>query len=297
MFGKKKKPSRSWERTVLAGLDTARDWSAPKLGSAADRAEEIYREKAPKVQAASTRALETAGSGAADLGRRARDLSSRASDGLAAQYGRLPAEAQTEVDKVLAKYQDTKATVQQDYVPAASAKLSGYADKTAKLIHRAELDPRVEKALIRATGDEKIVKKLRKGSEQYAKQASETLKKQQKAAEKAAKKAQRSGVKKGLLVFGLVAAGAAAGVAAWRASQPVQDPWKKPEPVTPRSSAAQAVKPASPTTSGDAKAETPVTAQKQPVQETSSSADDTQEGRSQEGGSDGSAVPQPKPAT
>ena len=48
------------------------------------------------------------------------------------------------------------------------------------------------------------------------------LKKQQKAKSR----------KKGLLIFGLVAAGVTAGVAAWRASQPVEDPWKKPEPLS-----------------------------------------------------------------
>jgi hypothetical protein len=38
---------------------------------------------------------------------------------------------------------------------------------------------------------------------------------------------------RGLLILGVIAAAAAAGVAAWKASKPVEDPWKTPTPVTP----------------------------------------------------------------
>ena len=38
---------------------------------------------------------------------------------------------------------------------------------------------------------------------------------------------------RGLLIFGIIAAAVAAGAAAWKASQPVEDPWKTPAPVTP----------------------------------------------------------------
>lgn len=221
MFGKKKKSNHSWEHKVLAGVESAVDWSAPKLGAAADWAEGAYRKGAPKVQDASGRAFEAVQSGASVAGSKAKELSSKAGDGLVGQFDKLPPEAKSEVKKALKKYDETKAQITKEYVPAASAKLGGYADKTAALIHKAEVDPRIEKALIKATGDKKIVKKLRKNSERYAKDAAKTLKKQQKSKSR----------KKGLLVFGLVAAGVTAGVAAWRASRPVEDPWKKPAPV------------------------------------------------------------------
>ncbi len=234
MFGKKKKPSHSWEHTVLAGVDTAKEWAAPKLGVAADFAEKTYRKSAPKVQDASARALHAVNDGAAVAGAKIKQYSSLAGEGLASQYDKLPPKAKMEVEKVLAKYDDARADLTKKYVPAASAKLGGYADKTAKLIHKAEVDPRVEKALIKATGDKKIVKKLKKSSEKYAKQAAKELKKQQKASSR----------KKGLLIFGLVAAGVTAGVAAWRASQPVEDPWKKPQPVSSSKIPADSAKPA-----------------------------------------------------
>ena len=51
---------------------------------------------------------------------------------------------------------------------------------------------------------------------------------------------------RGLLIFGIIAAAVAAGVAAWKASKPVEDPWKTPAPVTPA--------PVPPATVNDAKA-------------------------------------------
>ena len=39
------------------------------------------------------------------------------------------------------------------------------------------------------------------------------------------------------MILGLITAGAVAGVAAWRASRPVQDPWKTPATTSPRVSA------------------------------------------------------------
>ena len=243
MFGKKKKPSHTWEHKVLAGVETAQEWAAPKLGVAADWAEKAYRKSAPKVQDASVRAMDAVNGGAVVAGTKAKELSGLAGESLAVQYEKLPTKAKNEVENIVTRYDDAKADLTTKYVPAASAKLGGYADKTAKLIHRAQVDPRVENALIKATGDKKIVKKLRKNSEKAAKQAAQELKKHQKSKSR----------KKGLLVFGLVAAGVAAGVAAWRASQPVEDPWKKPEPVTSKAPATEPKPAAQAETNTDAK--------------------------------------------
>lgn len=222
MFGKKKKRSRSWEHNVLAAAECAQEWAAPKLGTAADWAEKTYRKSAPKVHDASASALSAVNHGASVAGEKVKQYGGLAGDTLAAQYDKLPPKAKKEVAKAVKKYDHAKSDLTKKYVPAASATLGGYADKTAKLIHKAQVDPRVEAALVKATGDKKIVKKLRKNSEQAAKRAAKELKKHQKANSR----------KKGLLIFGVVAAGVTAGVAAWRASRPVEDPWKKPEPIS-----------------------------------------------------------------
>jgi hypothetical protein len=234
MFGKKKKPSHSWGHSVLAGIETAQEWAAPKVGTAADWAEDTYRKSAPKVQGASTKALHAVNDGAAVAGSKIKEFSSQAGGGIAAQYAKLPPKAKKEVQRVVAKYDDAKADFTHNTLPTASAKLGGYADQTAKLIHKAQVDPRVEAALVKATGDKNIVKKLRKNSERAAKAVAKELKKQQKTKSR----------KKGLLVFGVVTASVTAAVAAWRASQPVEDPWKKPEPVSSAKVPADSPKPA-----------------------------------------------------
>ncbi|MFE5836615.1 hypothetical protein [Arthrobacter sp. NPDC056493] len=50
--------------------------------------------------------------------------------------------------------------------------------------------------------------------------------------------------KRGLLILGVITAAVAAGVAAWKASKPVEDPWKTPAPVTPAPSTPVATTPA-----------------------------------------------------
>lgn len=293
MFGKKKKPSHSWEHKVLAGVETARDWSAPKLGAAADWAESTYRKNAPKVQDASARTLRAVESNAAVAADKAKDIATKASGGLESQYDKLPRQAKSEIDKVFSSYSDAKKQLAEDYVPAASATLGRYADRTAELIHKAEIDPRVESALVRATGDKKIVKKLRRTSEQYAKQTAKALKKQQKAKSR----------RKGLLIFGLVAAGVTAGVAAWRASQPVEDPWKKPEPISLRTAQAEtnaSAKPdpagasgrnSAPSATSEASKASGGTKPAQPAESV------TKDGSTGGAESDGATMPKPKPAT
>jgi hypothetical protein len=63
--------------------------------------------------------------------------------------------------------------------------------------------------------------------------------------------------KRGLLIFGVITAAVAAGVAAWKASKPVEDPWKTPAPVTPAPSAPAATTPAASATGVGSAAETP----------------------------------------
>lgn len=306
MFGKKKKASHTWRHNVLAGVDSARDWTAPKLAQAADWAEDAYRKGAPKVQDASQRVLHQASTGASAAGEKIRGYSSRAASAVGdqadKQYRRLSPQTKAQIDQARAKYDDAKHQVTHRYVPEASARLGDYADRTAKLIHKAEVDPRVEKALIKATGDKKIVKKLRKSSEKYAKDAAKSLKKQQR----------KQSRRKGLLVFGLVAAGVTAAVAAWRASQPVEDPWKKPQPVSAKSTDSTPIKPVetrtpaeqAPTSAAPAAPAAPKPAAGQaetkPVEkpaEKPAAPKAEESGQKNEGKDEGTATPKPKPAT
>jgi hypothetical protein len=63
--------------------------------------------------------------------------------------------------------------------------------------------------------------------------------------------------KRGLLIIGVITAAVAAGVAAWKASKPVEDPWKTPAPVTPSPSTPAATTPAASATGVGSAASTP----------------------------------------
>lgn len=107
---------------------------------------------------------------------------------------------------------------------AAQGKYDGAVTALAAKVADADTSDQFDALVTKLTGDKKTVKRIQKAARNSAK---EYAKKQKKA----------QGGNKGLLVLGLIAAGAVAGVAAWRASRPVQDPWKTPATTSPRVSA------------------------------------------------------------
>ena len=127
------------------------------------------------------------------------------------------------LDDAQKRAEETRDRVAKEYVPAAQAKLGDAASVAAGRIHDAKVPAFVDTAVTKVTGDKKAVKRAQKAAEAAMKSASKELKKAQRA----------QGRKKGLLVFAALAAAATAGVAIWRASRPVEDPWKTPAPLTP----------------------------------------------------------------
>lgn len=106
----------------------------------------------------------------------------------------------------------------------AQEKYSGAIAALAGKVADADTSDQFDALVAKLTGDKKTVKRIQKA----AAKASKDYAKQQKKAQ---------GGHKGLLVLGLLVAGGIAGVAAWRASRPVQDPWKTPMTDSPRVSA------------------------------------------------------------
>lgn len=107
---------------------------------------------------------------------------------------------------------------------AAQGKYDGAVAALAAKVADADTSDQFDALITKLTGDKKTVKRIQKAARNSAK---EYAKKQKKA----------QGGNKGLLLLGLITAGAIAGVAAWRASRPVQDPWKTPATTSPRVSA------------------------------------------------------------
>ncbi len=108
---------------------------------------------------------------------------------------------------------DSRAAVQAKYAGAAALLAGKFAD--------ADTPEQLEAIVTKLTGDKKAVANAKKAASKVAKDYA----KQQKKAESS---------HKGLLVLGLLVAGGVAGVAAWKASRPVEDPWKTPAATSPR---------------------------------------------------------------
>ena len=122
--------------------------------------------------------------------------------------------ASPQAAKALKAANDGKLAVSERYNATAAQLAQRFAD--------ADTPEQFEAAVARLTGNKKAVKNAKKAaarmSKDYAKQQ---------------KKAQKGGGR-GLLVLGLVVTGLVAGAAAFKASRPVQDPWKTPASTSPR---------------------------------------------------------------
>ncbi|MCD1144386.1 hypothetical protein LQU92_03900 [Kocuria sp. LUK] len=151
---------------------------------------------------------------------RAHDLSDSAKLKAAAVATPVAAKAARSAAPVAAKAADRAAESR----AAVQAKYAGAAALLAGKFAEADTPEQLEAIVARLTGDKKAVAHAKKAAAKVAKDYA----KQQKKAE---------GSHKGLLVLGLLVAGGVAGVAAWKASRPVEDPWKTPAATSPRVSA------------------------------------------------------------
>ncbi|MEV7801013.1 hypothetical protein AB0O14_18180 [Microbacterium foliorum] len=128
---------------------------------------------------------------------------------------------ETLVEKIQEQIENATPVVE-SAVSDARVKAAGVAAVVADKLADAEVSPQVEAVATKVTGDKKALKKAQKHAVKAAKQYS----KQQ-------KKASKKG-RKGLLALGLVGSAAAAGYSAYKASRPVEDPWKTPAVVEPK---------------------------------------------------------------
>ncbi len=124
------------------------------------------------------------------------------------------------LDKAAPALNSVKGRVVDDYLPALSTKLGEAADTASRSLAAVSVPPVVEKAVTKVAGDKKALKNAQKRLVAATMQASKDLKKS---------KPRKSG--RGWLIFGIIAAAIVAVAAAWRASKPVEDPWKTPAPI------------------------------------------------------------------
>jgi hypothetical protein len=168
---------------------------------------------APKLQHSIEAGAAALAGGVAAAGPKVQDSLGRAHDLSDSAKLKATAVAAPAAAKAAERAAESRAAMQAKYAGAAALLAGKFAD--------ADTPEQLEAIVAKLTGDKKAVANAKKAAARVAKDYA----KQQKKAESS---------HKGLLVLGLLLAGGAAGVAAWKASRPVEDPWKTPAATSPR---------------------------------------------------------------
>jgi hypothetical protein len=249
--------ARELEQSVTAGVDNARDWAAPRVEAAVNWA-------VPRIQhgidTASPKIQEGLKSAAHNLADGVAVVTPRIQDGLA----HLAPKIHDVVEDATPRIQETlnKATpalghardkVVVEYLPKLSEQLG---QASVAVHHVLENAPAQVDAVAQKLVDSGVVHSVQEQAQATGKQIKAVTDQASKAVSAALVQEQPKPKKRGWLIVTVIAAAAAAGVAAWKASKPVEDPWKTPSPVTPT----PAPVPATSTTPAPADASASVTA-------------------------------------
>ncbi|TKV28987.1 hypothetical protein FDK12_04815 [Arthrobacter sp. NamB2] len=207
-----------------AGVVAAREWASPHVdaayGWAKPRWEKGIETAGPALQETVRKAAEGISSGIAVVTPKIQDGIDSVGPRITQVIDETTPRIQETLDKATPVLNSAKGKVVDDYLPALSSKLGEAADTASRSLAAATVPPVVEKAVTKVTGDKNTVKNAQKRLVAATLQASKELNRSQ---------AKKSG--KGWLIFGIISAAIVAGVAAWRASKPVEDPWKTPAPI------------------------------------------------------------------
>ncbi|OMH23320.1 hypothetical protein BKD30_13360 [Tersicoccus phoenicis] len=196
-------------------VDGALKWAVSRVQAGIDTA-------SPAVQGAAQRAGHELADGVASLTPKLQRSLGAVGPRISSAVDTAGPKLQKQLDRATPALNSARDKVVGDYIPAAQLKLGDVAALAAKKLGAVQTPEQLDLIVAKLTGDKKAMKKAQKALVDAAKTTS--------------KKAKRSSGKtgKGWLVLGALAAAAVAGVSAWRASQPVEDPWKTPQPATAR---------------------------------------------------------------
>ena len=222
---KNKRMTRDLEKSVATSAEAARDWAAPRVDAAynwvAPRLERGYESASPKIQHGVQRAAHGISDGISTVTPRIQDGLDKVAPRISYVVDNTTPHIQKTLDRAAPAINNARDKVVGDYLPTLSHKLGDAADSVSRSLSGATIPEPLNRAVTKVTGDKKAVKKAQKAAAAAAMKASRDLKKRQKSGSK------------GWLIFGIIAAAITAGVAVWRASKPVEDPWKTPVKVKP----------------------------------------------------------------
>lgn len=218
---------RTIENNVLMGVGSARNWAAPRVDAArvwvAPRIERGIETAAPRIQQGVDRAAQGLSQSIAVVTPRIQESLDRVGPRFNQIVDGTAPRIQSTLDRATPVISVARDRVVTEYIPAVSYRLGDVADSASRTFAAATIPAGVAGVVTKVTGDKKAVKKAQKAAVAAAQRAAKDLRRGQ----------QRKGGK-GWLIFGIIAAAITGGVAVWRASQPVEDPWKTPAPVEPK---------------------------------------------------------------
>ena len=224
---KNEKTAPGFEEGVLAGIAAARGWAIPYVGAAygwtKPRWDKGVQTASPMIQESMRKAATGVSTRYATVSPLIQERLDRVGPRITQVIDTTTPRVQETLGKAGPALTSARGKVVDGYIPALSYKLGEAADSASRSVAGATIPPSVASVVTRVTGDKKAARNAQKAFVAAGLQASKELKKRQ---QEQAKKG------KGWLIFGIIAAAMPAGVAAWRASKPVEDPWKTPAPVT-----------------------------------------------------------------
>ncbi|MEC5180341.1 hypothetical protein [Arthrobacter sp. CG_A4] len=226
--------ARELEQSVSTGVENAKDWAAPRVEAAVNwavpRLQHGLDSASPRIQEGLKSAAHNLAGGVATVTPRIQDglsqLAPRINDVVDSAAPRLHGA----LDKAAPVIASARDRVVVDYLP----RLSDQIGQASEAVHRTlEGTPARVDAVAQKLVDSGVMHNIQEQAQSAGQQLKGVADKAGKAVGGEIAKPQKPKRHRGLLIFGVIAAAAAAGVAAWKASKPIEDPWKTPAPVTP----------------------------------------------------------------
>jgi hypothetical protein len=230
--------ARELEQSVVLGVESAKGWAVPKVEAAVGwvvpRLQHNVDTASPKIQKSVKAAAETlAGSVATVTPRIQAGISNLGPRITEAVEGATP-RIQGTLDRATPVINQARDRVVIEFIP----RLSDQIGVASQAVHRTlENTPLHVDAVAQRLSDAGIIRAIQQQADSTGRPVK--VKITPLLNESVAETQQPK--KRGMLIAGIFAAAVAAGVAAWKASRPVEDPWKTPEPVTPAPVAATTV--------------------------------------------------------
>lgn len=235
---KSERIARDFGENVATGAEQALDWVAPKVDTAVKwavpRIEKGIETASPKIQDGLNWAAHELSETVAKVSPMIQDSLDRVGPRLSAAIDDATPRVQKAVDRATPALNEAlgkaapalnhaRNVVINDYLPAANEKVGQAAQFTTRKLEQAKVPEALHQVTEKLTPSPEIIERVQNTANMAVGQVSKELEKAQKPAKK----------KKGWLIVAVIAAAATAGIAAWRASKPIDDPWKTPTPVEP----------------------------------------------------------------